>query len=117
MKTRHIYTELSTPCTMTSVSENIPQIQLRSLKTSQVKIMDSFTNTIQSAVSSPNQSQLGISKSQLSITHRKHSKISILPLTREKVRVTHKPRRRAENSGSTSNSAFPSNPNSSKKQG
>jgi hypothetical protein len=78
--------------------------------------MDSFANTIKSAVSSLNQSQLGISQSQLSITHRKHNKISIVPLTREKVRVTHRPRRRAENNGNTSTSDFPLNASSSKKQ-
>jgi hypothetical protein len=115
MKTRHIYTELSTPCTMTSVSESIPHLPLRSLKTSQVKIMD-ISNTFQSPIASLNQTRLAISQSQLCLTQRKPSKISILPLTREKVRVTHKARRRADGSGNVSASGFYLNPGNSRKQ-
>ena len=116
MKARHIYTELSTPCTMTSVSESIPHLPLRSLKTSQVKIMECISNNFQSSIASLNQSRLGISQSQLCLTHRKPSKISILPLTREKVRVTHKARRRADGSGNVSASGFCLNPGNSRKQ-
>jgi hypothetical protein len=112
MKARHIYTELSTPCTM--ATEGMSTLPLRSLKQSQVKIMECLANTIAPSTISLSQSQLNFSQKQLCKTQRKPSKISILPLHREKVRYTHKSRRRAEGSGNVSGNGF--NPTNSKKQ-
>jgi hypothetical protein len=89
---------------------------MRSLKTSQVRIIDVLASNFQSGATSLNQSQLNISHSELSLTHRKTSKISILPLTRGKIRVTHKSRRRADGNLNGSTSGFNLNSSNSRKQ-
>lgn len=71
MRTKHFYTELSTPCTNHSDLEPLSTLPLKSLQNSQLKLSECQT-PLHSSTSSLNQSQLRI-------TTRKRTKISILP--------------------------------------